>query len=121
MERSLPDGACPACANMARRLVTTHVPLSNANRYGYGSPGCLGTKRHLVPPGGSNDREGFYRAALDEALGAEALLVGRPTYEFLVARSGELAEWMNSIPKYVVSSTLKDPDWTIPRHPRATP
>jgi dihydrofolate reductase len=64
---------------------------------------------------GSNDREGFYRAALDEALGAEAFLVGRRTYEFLAARSpsrtGELAERMNSIPKFVVSSTLKDPDW----------
>jgi dihydrofolate reductase len=64
---------------------------------------------------GSNDREGFYRAALDEALGAEALLVGRRTYEFLAARwpsrTGELAERMNSIPKFVVSSTLKDPDW----------
>ncbi len=46
----------------------------------------MGTKRHLVPPGGSNDHEAFYRAALDHALGAEALLVGRRTYEFLVAR-----------------------------------
>ena len=64
---------------------------------------------------GRNDREGFYQTALAEALGAEALLVGRRTYEFLASRwpsrTGELAERMNSIPKYVVSSTLKDPDW----------
>ncbi|HTW09985.1 MAG TPA: dihydrofolate reductase family protein [Acidimicrobiales bacterium] len=64
---------------------------------------------------GSNDREGFYQAALDEALGADAFLVGRRTYEFLAARwpsrTGELAERINSIPKYVVSSTLGDPDW----------
>src|SRR5258708_23445016 len=64
---------------------------------------------------GSNDREGFYRAALDEVLRAEALLVGRRSYEFLAARwpsrAGELADRMNSIPKYVVSSTLEDPGW----------
>jgi dihydrofolate reductase len=64
---------------------------------------------------GSDDREGFYQAALDEVLRAEALLVGRRSYEFLAARwpsrAGELADRMNSIPKYVVSSTLEDPGW----------
>ena len=64
---------------------------------------------------GSNDREGFYKAALEEVLRAEALLVGRRSYEFLAARwpsrAGELADRMNSIPKYVVSSTLEDPGW----------
>jgi dihydrofolate reductase len=64
---------------------------------------------------GSNDREGFYKAALDEVLRAEALLVGRRSYEFLAARwpsrTSELADRMNSIPKYVVSSTLEDPSW----------
>jgi len=43
------------------------------------------------------------------------LLMGRRTYEWFVARwpsrSGELADRLNSMPKYVVSSTLKDPDW----------
>jgi dihydrofolate reductase len=64
---------------------------------------------------GDNDREGFAKVALDEALGAEAQLFGRRTYEFLAARwpsrSGELADRVNDMPKYVVSSTLKDPDW----------
>jgi dihydrofolate reductase len=64
---------------------------------------------------GSNDRDGFSKAALDEALGAEALLLGRRSYEFLAtrwpSRTGELAGRLNSMPKYVVSSTLKDPDW----------
>ena len=64
---------------------------------------------------GSSDSEGFYKAALEEALGAEALLVGRRSYEFLAARwpsrTGELADRLNSMPKYVVSSTLEDPAW----------
>jgi len=64
---------------------------------------------------GSNDRDGFYRAALDEALGAEALLQGRRTHEFLAARwpsrTGELADRLNTMPKYVVSATLEASDW----------
>jgi dihydrofolate reductase len=47
--------------------------------------------------------------------GTEALLLGRRSYEFLAAlwpsRSGELADRLNSLPKYVVSSTLEDPEW----------
>ncbi len=53
---------------------------------------------------------------LDEALDAEALLLGRKTYEGFAAawpsRDGEFADKFNNMPKYVVSSTLKDPDWT---------
>jgi dihydrofolate reductase len=60
-------------------------------------------------------REDVAKLALDEALDAEALLVGRRSYKWLAARwpsrSGELADRLNSIPKYVVSSTLEDPDW----------
>jgi dihydrofolate reductase len=60
-------------------------------------------------------REEVAKAALDEALSAEAFLLGRRTYEWLAARwpsrSGELADRLNSLPKYVVSSTLEDPDW----------
>ena len=55
------------------------------------------------------------KVLLDEALGAEALLLGRRSYELLAARwpsrSGELADRLNSLPKYVVSSTLEDPEW----------
>ena len=55
------------------------------------------------------------KRALDEALGAEAFLLGRRSYEWFAAkwpsRSGELADRLNSLPKYVVSSTLEDPDW----------
>jgi dihydrofolate reductase len=54
-----------------------------------------------------------------EALGAEALLLGRITYEGFAAAwpqyEGELADKYNGMPKYVVSSTLRDPSWTNTR------
>ena len=60
-------------------------------------------------------REDVAKVALDEAVGAEAFLLGRRSYEWLAARwpsrSGELADRLNSLPKYVVSSTLEDPAW----------
>jgi dihydrofolate reductase len=56
------------------------------------------------------------KVALDEALGAEALLLGRRSYEWFAgrwpSRSGELADRLNTMPKYVASSTLDDPQWT---------
>jgi len=52
---------------------------------------------------------------LDEALDAEALLLGRVTYEGFAAawpsREGDFADKFNTMPKYVVSSTLDSPDW----------
>jgi dihydrofolate reductase len=52
---------------------------------------------------------------LDEALQADALLLGRRTYESFAGawpkREGEFADKFNEMPKYVVSTTLKDPDW----------
>ena len=61
------------------------------------------------------DRPGVNKLALDEALGTDALLLGRRSYEWMAARwpsrNGELADRLNSMPKYVVSSTLRDPDW----------
>ena len=53
---------------------------------------------------------------LDETVGSAALLLGRRTYEGFAAawpeRDGEFADKLNSMPKYVVSSTLRDPEWT---------
>src|SRR5439155_18770932 len=61
------------------------------------------------------DRQGINKLTLDEALGTQALLLGRRSYEWFAARwpsgSGELADRINSLPKYVVSSTLENPDW----------
>jgi dihydrofolate reductase len=65
------------------------------------------------------DRPELTKLALDEALGAEALLLGRRSYEWFGARwpsrSGELADRLNSLPKYVVSSTLENPEWNNSR------
>src|SRR5919197_4856622 len=64
---------------------------------------------------GGKDLEEWNKVALAEALSAEAWLLGRRSYEFFGARwrprSGALADRLNSMPKYVVSSTLEDPDW----------
>ena len=61
------------------------------------------------------DRPELAKLALDEALGTEAMLMGRRTYDWFAARwpsrSGELAHRLNSLPKYVVSATLEHPDW----------
>jgi dihydrofolate reductase len=55
------------------------------------------------------------KLALDEAVDAAAWLLGRRSYEWFAARwpsrSGELADRLNSLPKYVVSSTLEHPAW----------
>ena len=52
---------------------------------------------------------------LDETMDTEALLLGRKTYEGFAAawptREGEFADKFNSMPKYVVSSTLENPEW----------
>jgi dihydrofolate reductase len=52
---------------------------------------------------------------LDEALESEALLLGRVTFEGFAdawpSREGEFADKFNSMPKYVVSSTLEEPEW----------
>jgi dihydrofolate reductase len=53
---------------------------------------------------------------LDETMDSEALLLGRVTYEGFAdawpSREGEFADKFNNMPKYVVSTTLSDPEWT---------
>ena len=52
---------------------------------------------------------------LEETMASDALLLGRVTYEGFAAawpsREGEFADKFNSMPKYVVSSTLREPEW----------
>jgi dihydrofolate reductase len=65
---------------------------------------------------GGKDLEAWARVEFEEALGAEALLLGRRSDEWFakrwLSRSGEWADRLNSLPKYVVSSTLEDPRWS---------
>jgi dihydrofolate reductase len=78
-----------------------------------------------APGGGEDYRHGGWtfeidrgegdKFKLDEALGADALLLGRVTYEGFAqawpSRDGEFADKFNTMPKYVVSSTLQKPEW----------
>src|SRR5262245_64409667 len=82
----------------------------------------------MEDPGGSEDFEHggwsfeFSRGdegdqfKLDETLETEALLLGRITYQGFAdawpSREGEFADKFNNMPKYVVSTTLEDPEWT---------
>jgi dihydrofolate reductase len=65
---------------------------------------------------GDKDREEWAKVEFEEALGAEALLLGRRSDEYFgtrwTGRSGEWADRLNSLPKYVVSSTLVEPHWS---------
>ena len=66
---------------------------------------------------GGKDLEAWAQLETDEALGAEALLLGRRSDEWFAARwpagrSGEWAHRLNSLPKYIVSSTLEEPKWS---------
>jgi len=64
---------------------------------------------------GGKDLEEWGKVSLDEARGTEALLLGRRSDEWFAARwssrSGEWADRLNGLPKYVVSSTVTDPRW----------
>jgi dihydrofolate reductase len=65
---------------------------------------------------GGKDLEEWASVSLDEALGAEALLLGRRSDEWFAtrwaSRTGVWADRLNSLPKYVVSSTIEDPGWS---------
>jgi dihydrofolate reductase len=60
-------------------------------------------------------RPGLAKATLDEALGAEAFLLGGRTYAWLAARwptrTGALADRLNGLPKYVISTTADAAAW----------
>ena len=97
---------------MGKIVVSDNVSLDGVVQDPAGDEGF----RHGGWVGLIKDRPQPGKIALDEAKGAEALLLGRRSYEWLAARwpsrSGELADRFNGIPKYVVSSTLEDPQWS---------
>jgi dihydrofolate reductase len=65
---------------------------------------------------GGKDLEAWAKVETEEALGADALLLGRRSDEWFatrwLSRRGEWADKLNSMPKYVVSSTLRDAKWS---------
>ena len=65
---------------------------------------------------GGKDLEEWAKVATKEAFGTSALLLGRRSEEWFAtrwaSRTGEWADRLNSLPKYVVSSTLQEPKWT---------
>jgi dihydrofolate reductase len=96
---------------MGRIVASENVSLDGVIQDPAGDEGF----RHGGWVGLIKDSPELNQLALDEALGAEALLLGRRSYEWFAgrwpSRTGELADRLNSLPKYVVSSTLRDPDW----------
>jgi dihydrofolate reductase len=64
---------------------------------------------------GGKDLEEWAKVSFDEALRSEALLLGRRSDEFFAtrwaSRSSEWADRLNSMPKYVVSSSVESPKW----------
>jgi dihydrofolate reductase len=98
-------------AEMGRIVVTEFVSLDGVMEDPGGSEGFEhGGWSFEISRGDEGDK-----FKVEEALDSEALLLGRRTYEgFAEAwpqRSGEFADKFNQMPKYVVSSTLKDPEW----------
>jgi dihydrofolate reductase len=96
---------------MGKIVVSENVTLDGVVQDPSGDEGF----RHGGWVGKVTDRKEAGKALLDETLGAEAELYGRRTYEFLASRwpsrSGELADRLNGMPKYVISSSLEDPEW----------
>ena len=65
---------------------------------------------------GGKDLESWAKVETEEALGAEALLLGRRSDHWFasrwLSRRGEWADKLNSMPKFVVSSTLEEAEWS---------
>jgi dihydrofolate reductase len=99
---------------MGKIIVTTNATLDGIvqdpdGAEGFGRGGWFGQS-------GAKDLEEWAKVETAEALGAEALLLGRRSDEWFAARwatrSGEWADKLNSMPKYVVSATLDQPSWS---------
>jgi dihydrofolate reductase len=98
---------------MGRIVVTEHVSLDGVMDGPI--PGTVGDFKHKGWLLEFNPGEDGERFKLDETLRSEALLLGRVTYgefaAFWPSMSGPLAEKLNGMPTYVVSSTLTEAEW----------
>jgi dihydrofolate reductase len=96
---------------MATIVVTEFVSLDGVMEDPGGSENFkYGGWTFEIPRGDEGDK-----FKLDETLGSDALLLGRVTYEGFAdawpSREGDFADKMNAMPKYVVSSTISEPQW----------
>lgn len=99
---------------MGKIVVSENVTLDGVIQDPTGTDGyrLAGWFDHLA----AKDRDAWATVEFEEALGADALLMGRRTYQWFVARGwpsrdGAWADRLRSLSKYVVSSTLQDPEW----------
>ncbi|MBO0829012.1 MAG: dihydrofolate reductase family protein, partial [Streptosporangiales bacterium] len=96
---------------MARIIVSENVSLDGVVQDPIGDDGFA--RGGWFGRTGAGDREAWAKVLTEEAQGADALLIGRRTDAWFAARwlsrSGEWADRLNGLPKYVVSSTLQSP------------
>jgi dihydrofolate reductase len=99
---------------MGKIIITTNMTLDGViqdpdGQEGFGLGGWFNQF-------GGKDLEEWAKVEFEEALRAQALLLGRRSDEWFatrwVSKPGEFADRLNSLPKYVVSSTLQEPKWT---------
>jgi dihydrofolate reductase len=99
---------------MGKIIISTNVSLDGVVQDPDGEEG-FGLGGWFFQFGGK-DLEEWAKVELDEALRAEALLLGRRSHEWFatrwISRTGEFADRLNSLPKYVVSSALEEPKWS---------
>jgi dihydrofolate reductase len=96
---------------VGRIVVTEFVSLDGVMEDPGGAEGFRhGGWSFEIPRGDEGDQ-----FKVDETMSSDALLLGRVTYEGFAAawptRDGEFADKFNTMPKYVVSSTLENPEW----------
>ena len=99
---------------MGKIVITTNMSLDGVVQDPDGGEGF--SRGGWFVQAGGKDLEEWGKIEYAEALDSAALLLGRRSDEWFgtrwAARPGEFADRLNSLPKYVVSATLRDPRWT---------
>jgi dihydrofolate reductase len=99
---------------MGKIVITTNMSLDGVVQDPDGDEGF--ERGGWFDESGGEDLKEWGKVEFEEALRTEAVLLGRHSDEWFAARwaarAGEWANKLNSLPKYVVSSTLQDPKWT---------